>query len=301
MNTINDYFGFLPINKTIEWNYGSATPTHDFDRMILNIKEHVNADGYIYPPSIAEYIAESPESTKDSWTEIQKTSRPALLHKLPISHQIKLTYGENNSKEEFRNNDGAFLMQFIGFLFGYRLQFRDWWHDGRIFMKGRRWSILKPGTESKFISKAYETWLAWKRTEQTRFTNILFMHNRSDHYEWDWEKFNINYMVFDACYKMFEEIQGSKKFRHRERFDGLLEFYNIQFIRDHVDQIISLRNNLFHETIWDGGQPCSGKNNGWVQADNLKRINDRAILAIAGCRTSYINSNWATIGQHLIE
>jgi len=304
MTIINDSFGFLPVNKTIEWNNGRTVPVSDLDPIFSEVQEDINEDGFIYPPITETYATDlinrngeytSPE--KAIWRKKQKTKRPALLHKVPISHTIEIDLQNPHSQEVFRNREGAFLMHFIGFLYGYRLQFKDWWHDGRVYMRGRRWSFLKPGIESYFISRAFDSWSGWNESEQTRFTNILFMHCRSDLYEWDWERFTTNYMVFDACYKMVQEIRGLSYCRHPERFNVLFSLFDIPANENEIEQITALRNNLFHESLWDGGQPCSAGNNGYRQADNLKRINDRLIFAITECNTPYINSNWGSIGQ----
>jgi len=306
MTISHDFFGFLPVNRLIEWNSGRAIPISGLGEIISEIQEEVNEDGFIYPPVTETYTTnlidrdgKSIPIEKARWTPKPDTKRPALLHKLPVSHKIEID--KFDDCESFRDKDGGFLLHFIGYLFGYRLQFIDWWHDGRIYMKGRRWAKLKHGVEFDFISRAYETWSGWNISEQTRFTNILYMHCRSDTYEWDWERFNINYMVFDACYKMTKEIKGLSYCRHSDRFGVLFENYGLQEKEGEVQQIVSLRNDLLHETRWDGGQPCSSEHNGYRQADNLKRISDRLILAIVGCNTAFIHSPWWSIGQHILS
>ena len=301
-----DFFGFLPVNRIIKWNSGKAIPLSNLEGIIPEVREQINDDGFIYPPVSETYTTNLMDKDgktipieKAAWRIKPNTRRPALLHKLPVSHKIELNKSYNSGS--FRGEDGGFLMHFIGYLFGYRLQFEDWWHDGRIYMKGRRWSQVEEGVEFDLISTGYESWFGWNISEQTRFTNILFMHCRSDTYEWDWERFNINYMVFDTCYKMTQEIRGLPYCRHSERFNVLFDHYSIQKKEDEIQQIVSLRNDLLHETRWDGGQPCSAGSNGYHQAYNLKRINDRLILAIAGCNTAFIHSSWSSIGQSIIN
>jgi hypothetical protein len=200
---------------------------------------------------------------------------------------------------DFRNGDGAFLIHFIGFLFGFRLQFKDWWHDGRIYMRGRRWVVINNKVD-EFVSTAYGSWRSWPKLERIRFVNLLYMNNRSDTYEWDWERFTIDYMVFDGCFEMARKLNGWKRGQHSERFDTLFSHFNIPEQEEYTDEIINLRNELFHESLWEKGQPCSGGTKGYRMANNLRRINERLITAISGCETGFIQTMWWSDGQYII-
>jgi hypothetical protein len=95
MSNIIDHFGFLPIEREIEWDNGKAIPLEDISDRINKISKKTNEDGYIYPPETSRYRANPVGkngkilfSDELEWKEISKTRRPALLHKLPISHKI---------------------------------------------------------------------------------------------------------------------------------------------------------------------------------------------------------------------
>jgi hypothetical protein len=159
MSNIIDHFGFLPIERKIEWDTGKAIPLVDISDRIKKIFKKTNENGYIYPPETSRYKANPIDkngrllfSDELEWEEVHKTRRPALLHKLPVSHKIELY--ATPIETDFRKGDGAFLIHFIGFLFGFRLQFKDWWHDGRIYMRGRCWVIVNNKVD-KYISTAY--------------------------------------------------------------------------------------------------------------------------------------------------
>jgi len=297
-----DQFGFLPINREIVWDCGKVRPLINLSDRIREVMNVTNKDGFVYPPAVVSITASLKSNgakviprEEARWVEIPKTRRTALLHKLPSSHTLILD--TEPIEADFRTGDGAFLMHFVGYVFGYRLQFEDWWHDGRVYMKGRRWVFVRKGVEKNLISQAYATWRTWPRPERVRFTNLLFMNSRSDSYEWDWERFLINYMVFDACYRVVAELEGWRRVRHEDRFCRLFEHFGIPARDEDVQDIVGLRNDLFHETLWDGGQPCSAGGTGFRQVDNLKRINERLIAGIAGCQTDYVRSPWWFIGQ----
>ncbi len=185
-------------------------------------------------------------------------------------------------------------------MFCYRLQFEDWWHDARTPMHGRRWSVLRQ-SEERLLSKAYSTWRKWQETERTRFTNLLYMHIRSFSYEWDWERFTLRYMVFDGCYKMARALGHlPTKVGHRGRLDAMFSWVGMPTDAAVVGKIVDLRNALFHEALWDSGQPGVGSRTGFKHADDLWRINDRLLFALAGYDGPYLSSAWWNIGQALI-
>ena len=147
------------------------------------------------------------------------------------------------------------------------------------------------------------------------------MHNLSSKYEWDWEKFMMNYTVFDGSFKLFASMnkikdriktilppgnkQGGRKDRikHEERFKVLFELYGIPYHEEYINQIIFLRNDLFHQTIWDGGLPTSAedKYNGFYHHLSLKKINLRIITAILGYQTDFIKEPWWSIHRVVFD
>ncbi len=85
--------------------------------------------------------------------------------------------------------------------------------------------------------------------------SILLMFSIAPCYEWDWERFNIEYMVFDGLYKMAEKIYGIKASSHKKRFKLCCDKFNIIYNEVNIKKICEIRNDLFHETFWDKGMP----------------------------------------------
>src|SRR5207249_1122143 len=114
-------------------------------------------------------------------------------------------------------------------------------------------------------------------------TNVLFMHSRVPSYEWDWERFTMEYMVFDGCWKLARLRYHVKDLPHSDRIKTICQRFSIPCDNDLVRRIVTLRNNLLHETLWDGSQPCTAASvDACQQPDNLRRLNQRVIPALLG-------------------
>src|SRR4029077_12273475 len=100
------------------------------------------------------------------------------------------------------------------FLFHTRLQFADWYYDGRIPIDWVGKTVLNPNQLGKYLSSAYKIWAAWPPEEQKRFTNILYMFSRRFAYEWEWEEFMIQYIIMDACWNISDKLFGIKATRY---------------------------------------------------------------------------------------
>jgi hypothetical protein len=99
---------------------------------------------------------------------------------------------------------------------------------------------------------------------------------------------------------MARKLNGWKRGHHSERFYTLFRYFGIPNKEEDIVEIINLRNNLFHESLWEEGQPCSGGTKGYRQTNNLRRINERLISAISGCETGFIQTKWWYDGQYFI-
>jgi hypothetical protein len=292
MSPISERFGFLPVNRRIEFNGGTVEPLPQLAQLIPDVWAMTHRDGHVYPPT------ENNRALNVIPPRGNAVTRPALLHGLPASHT--LTVSGSVVDPSPRGGDAAFLIHFVGFMLGYRVQFEGWWFDGRVPMGGRRWSILPERQEGDLLSMAHATWSAWQEPERKRFTNLLYMHGRSFSYEWDWEQFAVRYMVLDGCYRMAEELGLLNRVSHRERINAMLGYFGMPSDSVTVEQIVRLRNDLFHETLWDRGQPATGSHEGPLLANAVHRVNDRLLWALAGYRGTYLAVPWWGIGQALI-
>lgn len=189
-------------------------------------------------------------------------------------------------------------MNLAAYLFGFRVHFHDWPFDGRVPIKRTHKIGISPDRISDFFSHSYRTWKTWDKKQKKLFINILYMNSRSPSYEWDWERFTINYMVFDALYKSANILYGLKINGHKNRLYEMCKHFKLVVKNNELDQIYNLRNELFHESLWDGSQPGKTASvSAFIQPDNLRRLNQRLIAAVLGYKTEYIKSTWTTFGN----
>ncbi|MGB8318910.1 MAG: hypothetical protein WCE54_12340 [Ignavibacteriaceae bacterium] len=290
---IQNQFGFLDYKNSIVFENGIIEPIPKFDENFEWIKNYLNKDGFIYPPIAMNYRIDFSSNKRE---EIPNTEKPALLHKIPPSHNIMID--NPIYSVEYRKWDLNFIIQMLAFIKGVRLQFAEWWFDGRVAIKNTNNLSINASTLNEFISHSYKKWKDLDEPYKKWFINILFMHNRTSVYEWDWEKFMMNYTVFDGSFKLFAAINKIKnRIKHEERFKVLFDFYEIPYHEEYINQIIFLRNDLFHQTIWDGGLPTASedKYKGFYHEISLKNINLRIITAIIGYKTNFIKTPWWSV------
>lgn len=289
--SIIDKFGFLPVKLKFDSADYAIYPVDNFDELEKDIKKYVNRDGFVYPPQI--YSAKLDPVTFQEISKIPNSERPAHLYKMPASHNIEVKQDDTKNKEDMRRTFFSFIMHILGYVYGTRLQFYDWWFDGRIAFEGQHNITISEENLKKFLEHSLNTFKVWGDAEQKFFINILYMHNRSPSYEWDWERFTIEYMVFDACWK-FSKLA---KVPHAERIKRICEEYSLHYDKEAVDRIVGLRNDLFHEALWSNDQPgTAAEAQDFMASYNLRRLNHRIIPALLNYASSYIKSDWTNIG-----
>jgi hypothetical protein len=293
---ITDQFGFLPKQLDLECSGFKIYCVDNFHETLESIKETINKDGFIYPPMI--YSAVVDPTTTQKIKRIPNSERPALLHKLPSSHHIRFETDVMKEKKELRYESFGFIIHLIGYVFGVRLQFHDWWFDGRIPFRSQHNITITKETLEKFFVHSISKFMSWEKDKQKLFINILHMHNRAPSYEWDWEQFSIEYMVFDACWK-FSGFGEATKTKHKERIKRICTEYQLYQENDVIKKITNLRNGLFHESLWCGEMPCTAADNeDFFVAYHLRRLNHRLIPALLGYNSSYVKSNWTCRGSY---
>jgi hypothetical protein len=279
--------GFLRQHITLSFEVGEIVPVATFDAAREWIDSIRHEDGFLYPPEVIQRL--------DDGTDVPNSRRPAHLHHLPASHSLKCGFA--TKPDDRHRTDASMLMQLVAYLFETWLQFEDWWFDSRVPIKDHGLCLSKT-TAERFLSHSYDRWKQWPVRTQRRFVNILFMFNRAPSYQWDWEHFSAQYMVFDALYRTGRDLKlCDKELPHRDRIIQACSIFGVPWDRNKVQQLVQLRNELLHEVIWDGGQPNSaGSGDAILCQYHLRRLNQRLISAIIGFRNSFVSSNWWTSG-----
>jgi len=243
----SDNFGFLNVNESYLFEGGAVDILDDFEQSRDWVSENTHKDGYYYPPQIRSVKLDS--NTSEVMCDIPNTQRPALIHRLPASHSIELSNLSN--ADDARGSDAGFIVHLLGYIFGTRLQFHDWWHDGRVTIKSSHNINITKVVIEDFISKSFKKWNSWTCEIRKWFLNVLIMHSRAPTYEWDWERLMIEYMVFDGIYKITSDLYQISANGHRQRFETLFSQFGLKLDNDKIDEIHHLRNNLFHQGLWD--------------------------------------------------
>jgi hypothetical protein len=253
-------FGFLAYKWDLHFRSGKIVAVPEFDEALKSLKKYLHEDGYFYPPMQKTITTDSRGRDRT----VPKTKRPAHLFRLPASHELEMMI---RPESDIREGSAGFVIHLLAFLFGTRLQFADWFFDGRVPLQRqhRFWFRMMDSQQAeRYLDHSLKIWSGWPEPEKKRFTNILYMFSRGSVYEWDWEEFIIHYIVLDALWKMGEQLLGlPARTAHKHRARALCARFNLDV--DHwiaekwmdVDKMAELRNDLFHETLWHAGRPSS--------------------------------------------
>lgn len=296
-----DNIGFLPYEKPLEFSNGGVYPLADFGTVSQFVYKKANEDGFYYPPTVNTYRQrhELIDGILETYEDlIPNTKRPAHMFKMPASHELQII--KPQSSKEPRQGDGLFITYLVAFFFGVRLQFHDWFFDGRTPINSQQDFHSHHQPIENFIDNAYYTWIKCSDSEKLLLTNLLYMQTKTKSYEWDWERFIISYMILDGCYKFLNIKCGVSSKSHPGRIKAMIEHFGMKLDQEWIDRIVGLRNKLFHETLWEGGQPgLSGSTHSYSAAFHLSKLNNRLIFAILGHRGEYIQSSWWSRGTFM--
>jgi len=209
-----DRIGFLDVPMSFTFDGGSLTICPDFDAAKAGLTRMSIRMDFIYPP-IVRNVRIYPSSGKKTWLPKTQTACVAAQN---------ATFARSGAKGSERHSEVSFgIVRFcdplFGFLFGTRLQYCDWWLEGRIPIKSTSNVYVDRKTAESFVSKAIATWKNFDRRNKRVVSNVLYLYAKSGSLEWDWERFQMEYTVFDACHALlmrgrsvgFLHIEGDSK------------------------------------------------------------------------------------------
>lgn len=271
-----DRFGFFIHDFNLTVGPYIVKPVRNHAAVVKKIYKDRDAEGFFYPP-LAKVNSFS--------------AKPIHLYPMPPTHSISRA-DRKYLPEDFRRNDGGFLIHLLGFLYECRAQFYDWKFDTRLPMNQEKIAHFNHQELEKIVNLVYADFSAWPPDLQLRYINILYMHCRASSPFWDWEQFMMEYTVTDAIWRFY----SSKKGNHGERINKLCSANDILHKDKEVEDIVTFRNDLFHEALWDSDTPgFTSDGDEQIHAlFNLRRLNQRLILAIAGIRSDFTRSDWTS-------
>lgn len=296
--TLATRFGFLYEPFSMSVAAVRIEPLPDYGERSALYKANSNVDGFFYPPLTALYSSKK-EGAKQR--RAPRTTRPALVYKMPASHAFEISSPLEQNQPYF---DANFLIQILGFIFGTRLQFEEWRLDGRVPTKSVLNVSIENATRAHFVEHMYRWWRTLPPDHRTRVVNLFYAFNRASAAEMDWDAFHQQYIVFDGLFCFHTCLKrDSKKPSHEGRFDIMCSAYGIQPNKEVVKIIYKARNKLFHEAMWAGGMMGYGATEPGASqySRNLARLNARILCAIAGYKNAYAASVWWAMGTFLFD
>jgi len=284
-NKFIDYFGFLPVPGEIEFSHGVVTPSPEIRNIVSEVRKEACRDGYIYPPLLknAENISTDDSRKYCNW------GPPEPYYHLPATHSLTLSLSQKSGQEP-RYGLAGFIAHFLGFLFGYRVQFYDWRFEGRVNISSSC-THSPPHLEQVtcLLESGIKIWSNWGLRKKTIAINALYLHARTSSYENEWEQFQSEYQIIDAvCY-----LAKVANHSHSQRLKKLCEKYSIPVDEEKFKTIVDLRNDLLHEAIWDGRMPGEIRSQFSLDASSwLHKISKKALLASFDVKGQFIERNW---------
>lgn len=303
MSYTEEFFGFISKGYDIEVGDYFIRPVENHAELSKSfISDSNRFDNFYYPP---EAVVE--RTTNGGPPEEVPGSRHAPhLFRLRPSHSIRRRdNGTLGDPRKFRKSDGGLLIHALAFLVKARCQFHDLWFDARVPAKPRAICEMTSNELALVLGGLLRTYREYaSKTEQPRlairFVNLLYVKSRIGSYQWGWERFFFEYSVFDALFRCLKEsgiISPPNRLAHGQRFVYLGEEAKIiawdAQAAERAIRFVDLRNDLAHETLWDGASPSSDVE--MEAAAELSRLNDRLILTAAQIPCGFRRSNWLSI------
>jgi hypothetical protein len=277
-----DQFGYLPIDCTLDFTGGLAAAKSDFAKVRQEVSNRTHSDGYIYPPC---QRTKKPGSKR--WPNAE---RQELLHRLPATHYLEL-YDTLCDQEEARYSVAGFVMHFLGFLYGHRCHFHDWWVDGRVLVKGDTdYSLPRPEKAQEILNHALQTWRNFRQRQRQVAINILALHTRTPFYEMEWERFTSEYQLIDAvCWLSGDRDKAMRR---------LCQRFKIPVDTQKIKSLVRLRNDLLHQALWDNRMPGEARSEFSFYASYwLHKLTRRAMLGVLGLQGQYIRTPWWSLSN----
>lgn len=289
-------FGLLVEPLSGGFSGGSIITLDDHCDRVKWFEDCSNKDGYYYPHDVAQYKLDP--STMEMLEKIPRSERPASFYHLPPSHILQLESPVDASNTA--SSDDVLIIYALSYLYGTRLQFADWGLDGRVPFKSNHNFFVQPQTCLEFLGHTYDWWRSKPPSIRKKYINILYVYCRANSFEWEWDAFIHQYMVFDAIFNLHCALRPNEKknIRHEERFNLLFSRYNIYANDELVKSLYKARNDLFHEALWTGTSMGFGDadSDAYYLPRHLSRLNSRLICGLVNYQNDYLGSIWWAMG-----
>jgi len=288
-----DTFGFIPAAFSIDSQVATVRPLDSLQATLTGLDDCLHPDGFIYPPisCTMEYTLGDRTPRKQP-----RSDRPAPLQGLPATHSLTIAT-PSPLDEDPRLGVAAFVVHLLGWIYGFRAQFSDWWFDGRVPHKPQcDYHQPTDSQASLVVERSLAAWYGFPPRQRQVATNILYLGNRAASYEMTWERFQAEYMIADALFALAKSaghIKAKKRIPHAARLDVMCSAFGIPTDSAIVERIITLRNDLLHEALWEERMPGATVSHfSYTAALFLHGISKRVSLSLFGVRGLYVHTAW---------
>jgi len=275
-------FGFLKENICYETDGFQIVPLPDIWERISSLDSAgFIYEGWFYPP------VEEPQQRQKDPEKLPKI--PWRAFSLPATHKINIKDKCNHRKRE------EFIINVLGFAKGVKLIPNEWNHFYRVQIELHR-SIGFYCTEeetAELLNKADEFF----KTHSQETLKILFGAIHwflfSESYYHSFERFDCQYKVLDACYKLCRDVFNVNKCQHSERPIEMAKLFNMPvpkwaIVEGNKSKLSILRNQFYHEALFAGEPIGFDAPEDGSLIFQLKNFNAKLLLSIIGVKAEYI-------------
>lgn len=291
--------GYIPDNLTLKNTVLSFEPISDLAEVIKSINQsfHIK-DGFCFPTSSQVKYAHEVEGEEFVLKEVSRSPnfQPEIF-KFYSTHRFKILDGNWAGKlNDFSKNPSFFIMQVVGYVSGYRVMPEGFWYDGKIPCKST--NNISCNNYDPIIHKAIEFWGKVPEPSRNDLLGFFYFFNRSPSYHWHFEKFSHDFMVFESVMKFYIKNISDFKRDRNQKFYNFLDEIKIAYDKNTLQDLIELRNNLFHEIRWGDGVPCFANDSEVIYKTLAFRKMLHAVLGrLIGLDGAYFSSDWNIRGM----
>lgn len=284
-------FGFLAKPVALDVPGIRIRPVADHSERLAFVQQRVHKDGFFYPPEEQRVrLPDWPDTRRRE--PVPNTKRPAHLFRLPTSHTLEI---DQPASTDPVGDDAGFIAHLLAYVYGTRLQPEGWQFDARVpITQSTHFVWVGQRALERLLVRGYDEWRAQSADRRLRLTNILYMHARAPSYDWEWEEFFTQYLATDAIYDYCFRTGLAVSVSHGDRIRELCGRLGVWCPSDApVDELVRMRNTLFHEALWEGERPgyrISSDVHNRVQ--EFRQLNHKLIAALLGGVTDYTRASW---------
>lgn len=282
-------FGYLPIDVACEFDGGRIMSGTRYADSLTLVQRSAHPDGHLYPP----IVETRSRGVAGDWEPVPRSRRGALMQSLPPTHILVI---DDPSLGDPRLGEAALLLHLLAAMCGRRLQFAEWFVDGRVSIRGQADHYPPHARQlAPALGAALAQWRRWPLRPRQLAVNALYLHGRAMSLEFVWDQFVNQYLVADAAFRLVQQTTPgwSPSGGHRGRLGALCSLFGVPTEGSPLQTIVDARNELFHEAQWAGGMPgMADSDELWNACLSLQGLCLRILYGAFGLRGGYLSGSW---------